>query len=120
MTYNQSHKPLPIEGYHIHFYCELDQTSLANEIRTGLLQSIPAIDGAGPVRDRPVGPHPLPMFEAWFKPAALNDVVTWTMAHRRGLNVLIHPISGNDLADHRDHAMWIGKPQPINLKILGG
>ena len=83
-----------------------------------MVSELSEIDGAGPVRDRPVGPHPLPMFEAWFASAHLDTVVRWILANRHQFSVLIHPLSGDDLADHRDHAIWIGKPLPLKLDIF--
>ena len=32
--------------------------------------------------------------------------------------VLLHPESGNELEDHRDHAVWLGEPLPLNLSVL--
>jgi aromatic ring-cleaving dioxygenase len=111
-------KLLPSEGYHVHFYCEVEQVSLAQELRERLLVEVPEIEGAGKVRGHPIGPHPLPMFEAWFASEHLDKVVRWGMANRQGLSVMIHPLSGDDLADHRDHAFWLGATHPLNLDIF--
>ena len=109
---------LKSEGYHIHVYCEPAQAKLCEEIREKMVLELPEIDGAGPVRTRPVGPHPLPMFEAWFKSEFLDRVVRWAMLNRQGLSVMLHPISGNDLEDHRDHSFWLGKSLPLKLEIF--
>lgn len=84
-----------------------------------MVQELPEIEGAGSVRSGPIGPHPLPMFEAWFGNPSLDSVLRWAMENRRGLSVMIHPISGNDLADHRDHSIWLGKPLSLRLDIFG-
>lgn len=111
---------MEFKGYHIHIYCTLEQAERADEIRTAMLKELKVIQGAGPVRNRPVGPHPLPMFEAWFGPEGIGEVLPWILKNRRGLSVLIHPLSGNDYADHAEHAIWIGTPLPLNLEILRG
>ena len=111
---------LKTEGYHIHFYCDISQIPLCKEVREKLIKDVPEIAGAGPVRNVPVGPHPLPMFEAWFDHTHLDPIVRWAMKNRRGLSVMIHPLSGDDLADHRDHSLWLGNPLPLKLEIFSG
>jgi DOPA 4,5-dioxygenase len=32
--------------------------------------------------------------------------------------VFIHPITGNDLVDHRDRAIWMGAVRPLDLSVL--
>ena len=107
-----------ITGYHMHVYCELEQIPLAQSIHDLLMNEKPGIDGAGPVRNYPVGPHALPMFEAWFQPDAINKVLPWILKNRQGLSVLIHPLTGDDYLDHAESAIWIGNPLPINLEML--
>jgi hypothetical protein len=34
------------------------------------------------------------------------------------LVVFIHPITGNDLVDHRDRAIWMGAVRPLDLSVL--
>jgi DOPA 4,5-dioxygenase len=111
-------QPFQIQGYHVHVYCDLSQTSLCQDVRTQLLKDLSSIEGAGPVRNRPVGPHPLPMFEAWFQPEAFDEVKNWMQNNRKGLTVMFHPLTGNDYNDHADHAIWLGEPLPLNLEIL--
>lgn len=107
-----------IRGYHIHVYYNSDQWETAESIRSALLREVPGIRGAGPLRDGPVGPHPRPMFEAWFKPEALSEVLPWILLNRKGLNVLLHPLTGNDYDDHAQHAVWIGGVEPLDFSIL--
>jgi len=46
------------------------------------------------------------------------DVIPWLALNRKGLVVFIHPITGNDLVDHRDRAMWMGAVRPLDLSVL--
>lgn len=108
-----------MRGYHIHVYCQPEQHELAQAVRAEMMQDLAGvIDGAGPVRTRAIGPHPLPMFEAWFETESLNQVLPWILQHRRGLSVMIHPLTGDDYADHAEHSMWIGEKLPLNLDFL--
>jgi aromatic ring-cleaving dioxygenase len=104
--------------YHAHVYCTHDERELCNQIRSALLAAVPEIAVAGPVRARPVGPHPLPMFEAWFDGDYLDKVTDWLAAHRGHLSVLIHPLSGSEIDDHTKYAKWLGTPQPLDLTIF--
>lgn len=109
---------LDSKGYHIHFYYKLDQLSLASSIREAMISELPELNGVGTLRKSEVGPHPQPMFEAWFDSEHLDRVLRWTMLHRQNLSVMIHPLSGSDLADHRDHSIWLGEVLPLKLHIF--
>jgi DOPA 4,5-dioxygenase len=37
------------------------------------------------------------------------------MVHRDGLDVLVHPLTEDAVADHTNFALWLG--QPVALKI---
>jgi aromatic ring-cleaving dioxygenase len=36
------------------------------------------------------------------------------------LVVFLHPLTGDELADHRDHAIWMGALRPLKLSVFGG
>ena len=38
--------------------------------------------------------------------------------NRQSLTVFTHPNTGDDLADHRDHAIWMGEVLDLNLAIF--
>ncbi|OLN95976.1 putative 21.2 kDa protein [Colletotrichum chlorophyti] len=79
--------------------------------------------------DRPVGPHPVAMFEVnLFTPAQFGAFIPWLNVYRGPLSVLIHPNSVEEGVDHnatevRDHtqrAIWMGERLPLDLSILYG
>ena len=35
-----------------------------------------------------------------------------------GLDVLVHPETGDDVADHTDHAIWLGARLPLDVDSL--
>jgi aromatic ring-cleaving dioxygenase len=40
------------------------------------------------------------------------------MQNRRGLNVLIHPLSDDSVRDHNFDGAWLGTPVPLKLHRL--
>ena len=44
-----------------------------------------------------------------------QKVVLWLMTHLDGLSALVHPLSGDDLRDHTQYAMWFGKQLDLYL-----
>ena len=105
-----------IESYHAHIYYEDASRATAAEIREELEHRFTV--ELGRWRDEPVGPHPEPMYQVAFAPEVFDAIVPWLMLHRRGLTVFVHPNTGDDLADHRDHPLWMGRILPLNLDML--
>jgi DOPA 4,5-dioxygenase len=40
------------------------------------------------------------------------------MLHREGLDILVHPETGDDLADHTKHPLWLGQKLELNVEVL--
>lgn len=68
--------------------------------------------------DKPIGPHPIAMYQVAFSPELFGKVVPWLMLNREGLDILIHPTTGDDVADHTDHALWLGEKLELNIEFL--
>jgi DOPA 4,5-dioxygenase len=66
----------------------------------------------------PVGPHPYWSCQLSFDSAAFDAVIPWLDAHRGRLNVLVHGVTGNHLADHTTHAAWLGEPAVLDLSVF--
>ncbi len=112
-------RPLPpaaIVGYHAHIYYAPAARRSAAAVRTGLIARFPV--RLGRWRDEPVGPHPLPMFQVAFEPALFGEIVPWLMLNRRGHAVLVHPDTGDDLADHRDRPLWLGERLALDFGVF--
>ena len=45
-------------------------------------------------------------------------MISWLTLNHGDLTVFIHPNTGQDLEDHRDRAVWIGKSVPLMLDIF--
>lgn len=73
--------------------------------------------------EKPVGPHPYPMFEVnLFTPAQFGAFIPWLVIHRGQLSVLVHPNTdepgshwGNELRNHTARATWLGDKVPLDL-----
>jgi aromatic ring-cleaving dioxygenase len=107
-----------IKGFHAHVYFD---ASTLEQARALCEQAASRFKLAmGRVHQKPVGPHPDWSCQLAFAPSVFGELVPWLALHQRGLVVFIHPITGNDLVDHRDHAMWMGAVRPLNLSVLSG
>jgi aromatic ring-cleaving dioxygenase len=53
-----------------------------------------------------------------FAVAEFPRLVPWLMLNRDGLDALVHPLSGDSLADHTRFAMWLGRVLPLRLETL--
>ncbi|KAH9916319.1 DOPA-like domain-containing protein [Fomitopsis serialis] len=71
--------------------------------------------------DKPVGPHPVPMFEVnVFNPHQTGAFFSWLVVNRGPCSVLIHPNTGDSYKDHTELATWIGRPYPLLTEMLRG
>jgi DOPA 4,5-dioxygenase len=109
-----------VESWHAHVYFDAATRDAAYALRERIIELFGASVDVGRFLERPVGPHPCWSYQIAFLPSELARVATWLTLNRDGLDVFMHPNTGDALADHRDRAMWIGRSYPLNLGILGG
>ena len=105
-----------VTGYHAHIYYDDASRADATVVREALDARFTV--KLGRWRDAPVGPHPEPMYQVAFAPDQFERIVSWLMLNRRGLTVFVHPETGQDLEDHRDRALWMGRMLDLNLDVL--
>ncbi len=105
-----------IHGYHAHIYFDADSQDAAQALCEGAAALFPL--KMGRMHQRPVGPHPDWSCQLAFKAALFGEVIPWLNLNRGKLVVFIHPITGHDLADHRDRAIWMGAVRPLDLSVL--
>lgn len=72
----------------------------------------------GDLISKPIGPHPLPMFEVNFPVAHFAEMVLWLMKERGDLNVLVHALSGDDYQDHTKGALWLGSVVDLDFSVF--
>jgi DOPA 4,5-dioxygenase len=105
-------------AWHAHVYFDESTVEQARALVTqaGSLFKVQV----GRVHEKEVGPHPRWSVQLAFSSDVFDTLVPWLDAHRDGLDVLVHGLSGNDLADHTDHAYWLGKDWPLKLEMFRG
>lgn len=102
-------------NYHAHIYWRnIQERELALSIRS-LLQELGC--GLGRIHDRPIGPHPLPMYQAMYDSSIKSQVEIFLES--KPLTILLHEDIGIDhVRDHTDGARWIGDPLQLDLEFL--
>ncbi|MGH2354816.1 MAG: DOPA 4,5-dioxygenase family protein [Chloroflexota bacterium] len=103
------------EDFHFHLYFSAETRHSALAIREQLKQVTDFEFDLPPVRERPVGPHRWPIWSLWVDRANFAAATLWMMRHHGRHSVLVHPETGDALADHSAHAMWLGRPETLNL-----
>ncbi len=105
-----------ITGYHAHVYYDAAARGRAERLRQAIAVRFSV--RLGRWHDVPVGPHPGAMYQVAFDVAEFPRLVPWLMLNRDGLDVLVHPVTGDDYQDHARFALWLGTPQPLRLEVL--
>lgn len=105
-----------ISEFHAHVYFDAETAEQARELceeardRFGVAM--------GRMHERPIGPHPMGSCQLAFPPEKFGEVVPWLALNRGGLTVFVHPDTGDDIADHTEHAMWMGTMMALDLDAL--
>jgi len=112
--------PEIIRDYHAHIYYDPKTTrQRAERLRERVAEAFPEAK-LGRWHDELVGPHLRSMYQIAFPRALIGALLPWLMLNRDGLTILLHPGTGNDYADHSDHAAWLGDKLPLRLEVLKG
>ena len=107
---------MTIENYHAHVYYDEISRHAAEVLREEIAQRFAVKMGRW--REEPVGPHPQPMYQVAFEPKLFTAIVPWLLLNRNNLDILIHPNTGTSLADHTNHALWMGNKLTLRLGEL--
>lgn len=104
---------------HIYFYqSNAEQTAFAQALWERIRRSFPELR-IYKLWDKPIGPHPVAMFEVnIFTPAQFGAFIPWLVINRGPLNALVHPNTGDAVRDHTQLATWMGERLPLDLTIL--
>lgn len=106
-----------ITGYHAHVYYDESTREKAARLRERIWNLFSPIE-MGRFRDRPVGPHPQPMFQVAFSKELFPEIVPWLMYHRDGLTILVHPEAEDAFRDHAYYPLWLGGKLDLRLDWL--
>ncbi|MFF7707240.1 DOPA 4,5-dioxygenase family protein [Pseudomonas sp. NPDC007930] len=106
----------PVQGYHAHIYFDATTLPQARALCEDAARRFPL--QMGRVHEKPVGPHPDWSCQLAFGAGLIGEVLPWLAMNRNGLVVFLHPLTGDELADHRDHAIWMGAVRPLKLEMF--
>jgi DOPA 4,5-dioxygenase len=107
-----------IVGWHAHIYFTTPESRASAEaLRAKIAERFPAAL-LGRWHDKPVGPHPVPMYQVAFPPDLFPTLVPFLALNREDLTILVHPDTLRPKADHTHHALWMGAVLPLDLTIL--
>src|SRR6266566_2620770 len=104
-----------IASWHAHVY--FDAASHFGEVVTAQFGDRVEM---GRFHEREVGPHPRWSYQIAFAPTQFSDVVGWLALNHGALDVFVHPNTDNELRDHRDCALWLGRSYQLDLRAVGG
>jgi aromatic ring-cleaving dioxygenase len=105
---------IEIKSFHAHVYYDPTTREAAARVRQGLSDRFEV--QLGRWHDTLVGPHTKAMYQVSFTWDQFAVVLPWLMLHREGLEILVHPNTGNAVADHTDHALWLGEKLAVNFE----
>ena len=105
-----------IRDFHAHIYFNADELDDARALAAAA-QARFALP-VGHFHQRPVGPHPRGSCQLTIPPELFGDFAQWLALNRRGLTVFAHASTGDDRADHREHVIWFGSSEPLDLSIF--
>lgn len=104
-------------GYHAHLYYDPTRTRVVAEGVCAALGAQCQVEIAA-FRNTPRGPHTRANVLVIFPPDQFAQVVPYLMVHRAGLDVLVHPLTEDAVADHTAFAMWLGTPVALHIDTL--
>lgn len=110
--------PFSTEYTHSHIYFTMDTRHIAERLRQKIVENFSDRTQISRLIDRPIGPHPLPMFEVDFHSEFARELVPFLEREREGLSVLIHPVSPDEVKDHVERSVWMGTKLELNIKFL--
>ncbi len=104
-----------MKTFHAHIYFTPETRPLAEALHAQVAGAGLPLLYFGRLIDRPIGPHPLPMFEINFTEQAAPAVEALLRTHRQELSILIHEVTGRDKRDHSEGARWLGEPLELDF-----
>ena len=109
-----------IQSWHAHVYFDAASRDSAWALREVVTAQFGDRVEMGRFHEREVGPHPRWSYQIAFAPAQFSDVVGWLALNHGALDVFVHPNTDDELRDHRDSALWLGRAHPLDLRAVGG
>ena len=116
MTATAPLDPASITGWHAHVYFTPDQIDRARTVCEAVRDrfGVPM----GNMHPQPVGPHPTGSCQMTVPADKFAEVTAWLALNRDGLTVFTHAETGDVMADHTRHVVWLGDSQPLRIDVL--
>lgn len=111
--------PASITSWHAHVYFGAESRDAAWALREVITAELGGRIEMGRFHEKPVGPHPAWTYQLAFNASEFAYVVSWLSLNHGALDVFIHPNTGDELSDHRDGALWLGRSYTLDLNALG-
>lgn len=111
--------PPLIRDWHAHVYFDAQTRGDAWALRETIEAALAGRMTMGRFHEKPVGPHPMWSYQLGIDAADFSQVMGWLALNHGALDVFIHPNTGDDLRDHRDRALWLGRSHVLNLAMFG-
>jgi aromatic ring-cleaving dioxygenase len=111
-------EPSIIQSWHAHVYFDASSREAALALRQTIDVELAGRVQLGRFHEKPVGPHPMWSYQLAFPPAGFSHVLGWLALNHGALDVFVHPNTGDELRDHRDCAIWLGRSHALNLAAL--
>ena len=106
----------PIRDFHFHIYFDADEIDQAKAVAGAAARAFDL--PVGHFHPGPVGPHPRGSVQITVATERFGEVAQWFVLNRAGLTIFAHASTGDDLADHRDHVLWLGPSEAVDLTLF--
>lgn len=110
--------PFLTEFTHAHVYFTPETREIADRFRSKIIAAFSDRTQISRLIDRPIGPHPVPMFEIDFHSEIACELAPFMEDGREGLSILLHPVSDEEVKDHTERAVWLGKRLTLDVHFL--
>ena len=106
----------PIRDFHFHIYFDAAEIERAKALAAAAVRAFPL--PVGHFHPGPVGPHPRGSVQLTVPTELFGPVGQWFALNRAGLTIFAHASTGDDRADHKDHVIWFGPSETIDLALF--
>lgn len=111
-------QPSIIGSWHAHVYFDATRRDAAWALRETIAVALAGRFEMGRFHEKPVGPHPMWSYQLAFPADQFSHIVGWLVLNHGTLDVFVHPNTDDELRDHRDSALWLGRSYTLDLAAL--
>ena len=107
---------IEILSYHAHLYYDESTILEAKNIREqcGKIFDLEL----GRLHEKEVGPHPRWSCQISVPVSKFGEVIPWLCIHRGNVDVFVHPLTVDELWDHTQGVIWLGKSYSLKTDMF--